>query len=77
MKDKVILAKKELLNPVIMIFRANEVSDLSIENETTPVTSSQRSTGTFWHVIHNINHVTKRPTPSVDQDSGMESKACE
>lgn len=76
-QDYVILAKKELVNPVIKIYRVNEVSDLRIENETTPVTSSQRSTRTFWYVIHSINHVTKRPTPSPDQDSGMELKAYE
>ena len=41
-----------------------------------PVPSSPRFSGTFCHVIHGINHVTKRRTPSPDKDSMMESKAC-
>ena len=42
------------------------------------VTSSLRSTytGTFCRVIHSINNATKRPIPSLDKDSAMESKAC-
>ena len=38
--------------------------------------SSPRSIETFCHVIHSINHVTKRPNPSFDKDSAMESRAC-
>ena len=39
----------------------------------TLVRSSSRSTVTTCHCI---NHVTKDPTPSLDKDSEMESKAC-
>ena len=39
----------------------------------TLVRSSSLSTVTTCHCI---NHVTKRPTPSLDKDSEMESKAC-
>ena len=39
----------------------------------TLVSSSSLSTVTTCHCI---NHVTKRPTPSLDKDSVMESKAC-
>ena len=35
-----------------------------------------RSNETFCHVIHSINHLTKRPNPSLDKYSAMESKAC-
>ena len=42
----------------------------------TPVTSSLRSAGTFWLVIHGKNHVTKRRTTSLGKDSEMESEAC-
>ena len=40
------------------------------------VTTSPRSIWTLYHVIHSINHVTKRPNPSLDKDSSMESKGC-
>ena len=35
-----------------------------------------RSNETFCHVIHSIHHVTKRPNPSLDKYSAMESKDC-
>ena len=40
------------------------------------VTCSPRSIGTLYHMIHSINHVPKRPNPSLDKDSSMESKGC-
>ena len=41
----------------------------------TLVTSSSRSMETFCHMIHSINHMTKRLDPLLDKDSAMESKA--
>ena len=39
------------------------------ETSGTPVTSSPRSAGTFWLVIHGKNHVTKCRTTSLGKDS--------
>ena len=37
----------------------------------------RQSTGMFCHMVFTIlNHTTKHPTPSLDKDSAMESKAC-
>ena len=40
------------------------------------VTCSPRSIGTLYHMIHSINHVPKRPNPSLNKDSSTESKGC-
>ena len=53
--------------------RLREAIETPTLNKDTGYRSSSRSTVTTCHYI---NHVTKRPTPLLDKDSVMESKAC-